>query len=269
MWGNEDTFWVANDGSGATDKLYAYNRSDGSRDSANDFDNLNGASNNQIDGASVRTARPCSSGTAPTTSSTPTRCPTPPPTPPRTSPSNSGNGDSRGMWCDGTTVYVANDGATSAANKVFAYTISGGAYDSTKDFEELYLSTNTAAQNAETPRGIWSNGTTMFVADGDDDNVFAYKHSDESQDSAKNLALISDNDNPRGHVVRRPGPLGRRRHRRHDLRLRPARTRSRTTRPPTAATCWSAASSAGTYFTATVTSGVLSLAAARAKADTL
>ena len=101
------------------------------------------------------------------------------------------------MWCDETTVYVANDGATTA-NKVFAYTISGGAYDSTKDFEELYLSTNTAAQNAETPRGIWSNGATMFVADDDDDNVFAYKHSDESQDSGKNLALISDNDNPRG-----------------------------------------------------------------------
>ena len=101
------------------------------------------------------------------------------------------------MWCDGTTVYVANDGATTA-NKVFAYTISGGAYDSTKDFEELYLSTNTAAQNAETPRGIWSNGTTMFVADGDDDNVFAYKHADESQDSAKNLALISANTDPEG-----------------------------------------------------------------------
>ena len=25
VWGNDDTFWVANDGSGATDKLYAYN----------------------------------------------------------------------------------------------------------------------------------------------------------------------------------------------------------------------------------------------------
>ena len=220
MWGNEDTFWVANDGSGATDKLFAYNRSDGSRDSANDFDNLNGAGNNQpwgicSDGTTMfvgdRTddklyAYKMSDTTADST---------------KDITLNSGNGDSRGMWCDGTTVYVANDGATTA-NKVFAYTISGGAYDSTKDFEELYLSTNTAAQNAETPRGIWSNGTTMFVADGDDDNVFAYKHSDESQDSAKNLALSGDNDNPRGMwfdgrvlwVVDGTDD--------HDLRLRPA-----------------------------------------------
>ena len=196
MWGNEDTFWVANDGSGATDKLYAYNRSDGSRDSANDFDNLNGAGNNQpwgicSDGTTMfvgdRTDNKLYAYKMSDTTADSTKDIT----------LDSGNGESRGMWCDGTTVYVANDGATTA-NKVFAYTISGGAYDSTKDFEELYLSTNTAAQNAETPRGIWSNGATMFVADDDDDNVFAYKHSDESQDSAKNLALSGDNDNPRG-----------------------------------------------------------------------
>ena len=196
MWGNEDTFWVANDGSGAADKLYAYNRSDGSRDTTNDFENLNGAGNNEPEGI-------CSDGTTmfvadsgddklyaykmsdTTADST------------KDITLDSDNGEPRGMWCDETTVYVANDGATTA-NKVFAYTISSGAHDSSKDFEELYLSTNTAAQNAETPRGIWSNGATMFVADDDDDNVFAYKHSDESQDSGKNLALISDNDNPRG-----------------------------------------------------------------------
>ena len=196
MWGNEDTFWVANDGSGAADKLYAYNRSDGSRDTTNDFENLNGAGNNEPEGI-------CSDGTTmfvadsgddklyaykmsdTTADST------------KDITLDSDNGEPRGMWCDETTVYVANDGATTA-NKVFAYTISSGAHDSSKDFEELYLSTNTAAQNAETPHGIWSNGTTMFVVDGGDDKVFAYKHSDESQDSGKNLALISDNDNPRG-----------------------------------------------------------------------
>ena len=199
MWGNEDTFWVVNDtsGSGTADKLYAYNRSDGSRDTANDFDNLNGAAGNN---------RPwgiCSDGTtmfvgdrddnklyaynmSDTTHDSGNDITL-----------DSDNVEPRGMWCDATTVYVANDGATSA-NKVFAYTISGGAHDSTKDFEQLYVSTNTAAQNAETPRGIWSNGTTMFVADSDDDNVFAYKHSDESQDSTKNLALSGSNDNPNG-----------------------------------------------------------------------
>ncbi|WP_419554669.1 Calx-beta domain-containing protein [Candidatus Poriferisodalis sp.] len=196
MWGNEDTFWVANDGGFFDNKIYAYNRSDGSRDSANDFDSLSGAGNIAIAGI-------CSDGTTMFVAdnddgklyaykmSDTTRDSA------KDIALNSANTDPRGVWCDGTTVYVANDGATSA-NKIFAYTIADGAHDSAKDFEELYVSTDTAAQNAEEPFGIWSDGTTMFVADSDDDNVFAYKHSDESQDSAKNLALSSDNDDPTG-----------------------------------------------------------------------
>ena len=196
MWGNEDTFWVANNGTGSNNKIYAYDRADGSRDSANDFDNLDGAGNTTPEGV-------CSDGTTmfvadgdddkvyaykmsdTTADST------------KDITLSLGNGQPRGLWCDGTTVYVANDDATSD-NKVFAYKISDGTAVTANDFDELYLSTNTAAQNAETPRGIWSDGTTMFVADGGDDSVFAYKHSDESQDSAKNLALSSGNDDPEG-----------------------------------------------------------------------
>ena len=197
IWGNDDTFWVANDGTGATDKLYAYNRSDGTRDSSSDFDNLNGAGNNDPEGI-------CSDGTTMFVAdsddnmlyaynmSDTTRDLT------KEITLHSANGEARGVWCDGTTVYVANDGSSSAANKVFAYTISNGNRDSSKDFEELYVSTQTAAENAETPWGIWSNGTTMFVVDSDDDNVFAYKHSDESQDSDKNVALDSANADPNG-----------------------------------------------------------------------
>ena len=196
MWGNDDTFWVVNNGAGAGNKLYAYNRLDGSRDSGSDFDTLSGAGNGTPAGI-------CSDGTtmfvadsdddklyaykmSDTTHDSG-----------KDITLHSDNGDPRGVWCDGTTVYVANDGATSG-NKVFAYTISNGNRDSSKDFEELYVSTQTAAENAETPWGIWSNGTTMFVVDSADDNVFAYKHSDESQDSDKNVALITANDNPTG-----------------------------------------------------------------------
>ena len=50
VWGNDDTFWVANDGSGAADKLYAYNRSDGSRDTSADFDTLQAAGNQDLRG---------------------------------------------------------------------------------------------------------------------------------------------------------------------------------------------------------------------------
>ena len=196
MWGNEDTFWVANDGGFFDNKIYAYNRSDGSRDSANDFDSLSGAGNIAIAGI-------CSDGTTMFVAddddgklyaykmSDTTRDSA------KDITLNTANGEPRGLWCDQTTVYVANDDATSD-NKIFAYTISSGAHDSAKDFEELYVSTDTAAENAEAPWGIWSDGVTMFVADNDDGNVFAYKHSDESQDSAKNLVLASDNDDPTG-----------------------------------------------------------------------
>ena len=132
MWGNEDTFWVANDGTGTGegDKIFAYNRSDGSRDSAKDFDNLNGAGNNALDGI-------CSDGTTMFVAdffdddlyaykmSDTTHDST------KDITLDSDNGDPRGMWCDETTVYVANDGS-GAANKVFAYTISGGTHDSTR-----------------------------------------------------------------------------------------------------------------------------------------
>ena len=47
-------------------------------------------------------------------------------------------------------------------------------------------------------RGAWSNGTTMFVTDSEDEKIYAFKHSDESQDSAKNLALRSANSDARG-----------------------------------------------------------------------
>ncbi|WP_419554640.1 Calx-beta domain-containing protein [Candidatus Poriferisodalis sp.] len=196
MWGNEDTFWVVNNGAALGNKVYAYDRADGSRDSANDFDGLSGASNSTPTGI-------CSDGTTMFVAdsddgklyaykmSDTTRDST------KDITLNSANGQPRGVWCDETTVYVANDGATSA-NKIFAYKIADGTHDTAKDFEQLYVSTDTAAQNAEAPWGIWSDGTTMFVADSDDDNVFAYKHSDESQDSAKNLALTSGNDDPVG-----------------------------------------------------------------------
>ena len=82
VWGNDETIWVANDGSGATDKLYAYNRSDGSRDSSSDFDNLNTA----------------------------------------------GNNDPRGICSDGTTMFVADSGD----DEIYAYRMS----DTTRDLHK-------------------------------------------------------------------------------------------------------------------------------------
>ena len=58
------------------------------------------------------------------------------------------NGDPAGIWSDGTTIWVAN----SLPRMVFAYTLSGGANDTDKEFRPNWA-----------PLGIWSNGTTMWV----------------------------------------------------------------------------------------------------------
>ncbi len=124
IWGNDDTFWVANDGAGATDKLYAYNRSDGSRDSSSDFDNLNGAGNNDV----------------------------------------------RGICSDGRTMFVAD----SDDNMIYAYKMSDTTRDSGKDV--TLDSNNTGAQ------GLSCDGAHLWVADQTSSHttskIFVYQRSD-------------------------------------------------------------------------------------------
>ena len=71
-----------------------------------------------------------------------------------------------GIWSDGTTMWVANNNS----DKVFAYTLSGGARDDSKEFD--FHSDNTV------PRGIWSDYDTMWVADSSSDRLYAYYVSD-------------------------------------------------------------------------------------------
>ena len=69
----------------------------------------------------------------------------------------------RGIWSDGTTMWVADD----YADKIYAYNMRSKARDPDKDFDTLY-----AARNIH-PTGIWSDGTTMWVADYGD-QIYAY-----------------------------------------------------------------------------------------------
>ena len=54
-----------------------------------------------------------------------------------------------------------------------------------------------AAENGD-PTGIWSDETTMWVADSDDDKLYAYTLSSGARDSAKDVTLHTDNDDPTG-----------------------------------------------------------------------
>ena len=104
---------------------------------------------------------------------------------------DSDNAVAEGIWGNADTIWVANDG-TGVGNKIFAYDRSDGDYDSTLDFETLHGAGNV---NLE---GIWSDGTTMYVADSDDNKVYAYKMLDQTRDSGKDFNLHANNDRPRG-----------------------------------------------------------------------
>ena len=79
------------------------------------------------------------------------------------------NNSPRGIWSDGITMWVANDIPDFAYGKLYAYSLSTKARDPDKDFNTLNPAWN------DHPRGIWSDGNTMWVADWDDDKIYAYK----------------------------------------------------------------------------------------------
>ena len=59
----------------------------------------------------------------------------------------------------------------SHGDKLYAYPFSGEARDTSKDLD-------LAGENAA-PRGVWSNGTTIWVTDIDDRKLYAYNSSGE------------------------------------------------------------------------------------------
>ena len=192
IWGNDETIWVAQNG---TDKLFAYNRSDGSRDSSEDFNTIAGAGNGAPTGL-------CSDGTTmfvvdwadnkvyaydlATKAHDSTKDIT----------LAGGNTKPEGVWCDDDTVWVVEDDFT-GSNDIFAYNRADGTQNTDVDFPTLDPTVDGSPLNAN-PRGIWSDGTTMFVVDDEDATVYAWKMSDQTRDSAKEIALDSDNADPEG-----------------------------------------------------------------------
>ena len=111
----------------------------------------------------------------------------------------------RDAWSNGTTMWVIfANGMTDS--HLYAYKLDAdgdgdfdtddtshddyGKRDSGKDIRVRHCSCQ--------PHGLWSNGTTMWVADVGDEKLYAYTLSDGSRDSSKDFATHSDNDDPGG-----------------------------------------------------------------------
>ena len=81
-------------------------------------------------------------------------------------------------------------GLVALAALLLAPEVQGQSQDSGSDF------TLDAANGY--PTGIWSDGTTMWVADFEDARLYAYRMSDRSRDSGKDFTLDADNGSPVG-----------------------------------------------------------------------
>ena len=96
---------------------------------------------------------------------------------------DSTNGDPRGLWSDGVTIWVSDHGA----KRLFAYRIPQDGETASEDeddaaeeadlglervIDEEFKDLPKASNNS--PRGIWSDGDVMYVADESDAKVYSY-----------------------------------------------------------------------------------------------
>ena len=107
------------------------------------------------------------------------------------------NGDPRGIWSDGVTVWVSDHGA----KRLLAYRLpvlpdeeaDSGEEDADDDRElervrdEEFSKLSRASNNS--PRGIWSDGDVMYVADESDDRVYSYNMPDAIDARLASLTL--------------------------------------------------------------------------------
>ena len=215
IWADTTTIWVANDSSGSGNMIFAYNRSDGMRNTDKEITTL--TANVVVDGGGV---------------------------------SMEGNHQPRGIWSDGDTMFVVDredsfvyayhmgddpnttetealgdadtgkhfalassnqkaeaiwgntntiwvaDDDFGGSNRIFAYTRSDGSEDTSAEFSNTVL--EAIPPHNYHPHGLTSDGTTMYVVDTEDRNVYAYTISNQNYDPEKSFALDAGNTNAEG-----------------------------------------------------------------------
>ena len=87
------------------------------------------------------------------------------------------NGDPHGIFFDGVTFWVSDHGA----KRLFAYRLEageGGEDELERNRDEEFPNTVLRRASNNSPRGIWSDGDVMYVADESDDKVYTYNMPD-------------------------------------------------------------------------------------------
>ena len=100
-----------------------------------------------------------------------------------------GHNRATGMWSDGVTLWLAHNG-DGADDAVYAYDLESGEPVPDKEFE--LDETNRA------PRGVASDGVTMWIADSGRDTLFAHDLASGERLAGQDVALHRDNADLRG-----------------------------------------------------------------------
>ncbi len=105
---------------------------------------------------------------------------------------DSTNGDPHGVWSDGTTFWVSDHGA----ERLLAYRLPAPEEPAAEDAEPQYLERvideefkDLSKASNNSPRGIWSDGDVMYVADESDDKVYTYNMPDAIDARLASLTL--------------------------------------------------------------------------------
>ena len=103
---------------------------------------------------------------------------------------SAGNGTPRGIWSDGTTMWVSDW----EDHKIYAYNLSTKQRDLGKDFDIPI------AAGSDDLEGIWSDRTTMWVADDNSAKIYAYNMLTKQPDQGKDFDTLraAGNYRPQG-----------------------------------------------------------------------
>ena len=104
----------------------------------------------------------------------------------------SANGAPHGIWSDRVTVWVSDD----RAKRLFAYRLPAPEGPAAEDAEPQDLErvsdeefTELSGASNNSPRGLWSDGAVMYVADQSDDKVYSYNMPDAIDARLSSLSL--------------------------------------------------------------------------------
>ena len=165
IWSDGTTMWVTDT---IDDKIYAYDMTTGARDPAEDFDSLDDDNGTPTglwsDGVIMWVSDFHVHKVFAYDLTEKARVPT------RDFAINYDHLWLTGIWSDGVTMWMTynfwTDDAAEAA--LYAYDMTTKARDPSRDFNALRSAGN------HDPTGIWSDGTTMWVADISEDKIYAY-----------------------------------------------------------------------------------------------